>query len=405
MTKTTNNFPKFLLLWSGELISAIGSGLTSFGLGVYVYQTTHSAASMAMVTLAGFLPSLLLSPFAGILADKWDRRLLIMTGDGLSALSILYIWLCIRQGHVTLAAICAGLVISALFSALLEPAYKATITDLLTKEQYAKASGLVSLAGSARYLVSPMLAGFILHASGIETLLLIDVCTFFPTVLAAAFVRKEMGSQQAEISLSGSWQVILHPKGLPVLVFLSAAITFFMGCFQILAQPMILSFADSTVLGTAETVCASGMLVTSLYVGIKGIRHNYVDTLSVSLVLAGLMMILFSMQDNIFLMGISGFLFFGMLPYANTSLDYLVRTNIDGRSQGRAWGLIGFISQTGYVAAYLLAGTASDLIAKVSSLSVGRSAALVVMAAGLAQVLTAIILWRLKSVRQLQEAA
>ena len=69
-----SNFPKFMLLWTGELISAIGGGLTSFGLGVYVYQQTGSAGSMALVTLLAFLPTLLLSVPAGVLADRYDRR-------------------------------------------------------------------------------------------------------------------------------------------------------------------------------------------------------------------------------------------------------------------------------------------------------------------------------------------
>ena len=65
-----NNFKKFLLLWAGELISSVGGGLTSFGLGVYIFQKTGSAASMALVTLLGFLPTLLLSVPAGVLADR-----------------------------------------------------------------------------------------------------------------------------------------------------------------------------------------------------------------------------------------------------------------------------------------------------------------------------------------------
>ena len=151
-----SNFPKFMLLWAGEMISAVGGGLTSFGLGVYVFNQTGSAASMALVTLLTFLPTLLLSVPAGVLADRYDRRLLMMMGDGCSALGILYILLCMTQDEAALWQICIGVFISSTFSALLEPSYRATVTDLLTKEEYSKASGLVSLAGSARYLISPV---------------------------------------------------------------------------------------------------------------------------------------------------------------------------------------------------------------------------------------------------------
>ncbi|GKS09484.1 hypothetical protein YDYSY3_04840 [Paenibacillus chitinolyticus] len=74
-------FGKFILLWSGQLVSAIGSGLTSFGLGVYIYQQTGQASAMALVTLLAFMPSLLLSPVTGVLADRYDRRILMVLGD------------------------------------------------------------------------------------------------------------------------------------------------------------------------------------------------------------------------------------------------------------------------------------------------------------------------------------
>ena len=84
-----HNYHRFLLLWAGELVSSIGSGLTSFCLGVYVFRQTGSAADMALVSLLAFLPTLLRSVPAGVLADRYDRRLLMMVGDGCSALGIL----------------------------------------------------------------------------------------------------------------------------------------------------------------------------------------------------------------------------------------------------------------------------------------------------------------------------
>ncbi len=115
MKNQKSNFPKFLLLWAGELISSIGGGLTSFGLSVYVFKQTESAGSMALVTLLAFLPTLTLSIPAGVLADRCDRRLLMMVGDGCSALGILYILLCILHGKAALWQICIGVFISSTF--------------------------------------------------------------------------------------------------------------------------------------------------------------------------------------------------------------------------------------------------------------------------------------------------
>lgn len=406
-----SNFPQFLLLWVGELISAVGGGLTSFGLGVYVFQQTGSAASMALVTLLAFLPTLLLSVPAGVLADRYDRRLLMMLGDGCSALGILYILLCMTQGQAALWQICIGVFVSSTFSALLEPSYRATVTDLLTKEEYSKASGLVGLAGSSRYLISPVLAGALLAASDIKLLLIIDICTFFPTVFAAAFVRKGIARKVMEHkdsfmdSLRKGWQAVTGNRGILILITVSAALTCFMGTFQILAQPLILDFANSTTLGIGETVCASGMLVSSLFLGAKGIQEGYVKKLCLSLLAAGIGMVGFGLRENIYFICLFGFLFFATLPFANNCLDYLVRVNIPDDLQGRAWGLIGFLSQIGYVVAYGAAGAMADGIAARFQISVGRGAAWVIMVAGVLLGLTALLLYSFRSVRALEGGA
>lgn len=405
-----SNFSKFILLWAGELISGVGGGLTSFGLGVYVFQKTGSAASMALVTLLAFLPTLLFSVPAGVLADRYDRRLLMMIGDGCSALGIFYILVCMRSGEAALYQICIGVFVSAVFSALLEPAYRATVTDLLTKEEYSRAGGMVSIAGSARYLISPVLAGALLAVSDMRLLLLIDICTFFPTVIGAAVVRKEIavkekaGEESFIESFRQGWRAVTGRRGILILITVSALITFFMGTFQILAQPVILNFADSTVLGIGETVCACGMLVSGLFLGVKGIKSGHARILSVSLFIAGIGMAGFGVRENIFCACGFGFLFFAMLPFANNCLDYLIRRNIPDALQGRAWGLIGFISQIGYVAAYGLAGAAADKAAEKFRVSVGRGAAGIVMAAGALLGLTAFFLYFVKSVRALEEA-
>ena len=402
------NFRKFLLLWSGELVSSIGGGLTSFGLGVYVFRETGSASGTALVTLLGFLPTLLLSVPSGVLADRYDRRLLMMIGDGCSALGVLYILFCMLRGSASLTQICIGVSFSAVFSALLEPSYRATITDLLTKKEFSRANGLISLAGSARYLFSPVIAGFLIAISDIKLLLIIDVCTFFLTILSAAVVRKGLNAKPAEKreaffqSMKEGWRVLRRKKGLLPLVALSSAVTLFMGILQVLEKPLILSFADETTLGIAETVCACGMLISGVILGFKGLKGHYVRTLGLALMLCGVFMFGFSLFENIFIVCAFGFLFFATLPFANNCLDYLARTNIPDEAQGRVWGMIGFISQLGYVVAYGVCGAAADLLGKVLDCGVGRGAAMVVMIGGVLLAVTATFVWIPKSIRELE---
>lgn len=402
------NFNRFLLLWAGEFVSSIGGGLTSFGLGVYVFEQTGSATDMALVTLLAFLPTLLLSVPAGVLADRYDRRLLMMLGDGCSAVGILFILFCMLRGGASLTEICIGVTVSAVFSSLLEPSYRATVTDLLDAEEYSRASGMVSIAGSARYLISPILAGVLLTVSDIRLLLILDICTFFLTVICTGVVRKGLTEKTTEEkepffkALRMGWQAVTEKRGVFLLILLSSVMTCFMGAFQILAEPLILDFENSITLGIGETVCASGMLVSSVVLGVKGIKKGYLKILSVSLTIAGIAMIIFGLKENIYLICVAGFLFFAMLPFANNCLDFLIRTNIADELQGRAWGFIGFLSQIGYVVAYGLAGVLADGIGEQFQLGVGRGAAAVIMVSGVLLGIMALAIYPIKSVRELE---
>lgn len=424
MNHTSKPFGKFLLLWSGELISAIGGGLTSFGLGVYVYQQSGMASHVSLVMLLAFLPSLLLSAPAGVLADHYDRRILMILGDSLSAIGPLFILIVLWDGQAAFWQICVGVTISSVFSSLLEPAYRATVTDLLTEEQYTKASGFVQLAGSAKYLISPVLAGILLKAWDIRLLLILDICTFFVTVTATLAVRKGLTAKpQAEnasfaASFRDGWRAIAKNKGVLTLVLVGAVITLCLGFIQTLASPMILSFSDSGALGSVQSLAAIGLLVTSLLLGVFSIKKDYVKILCGSLFCAGVFMALFGFRENLIMITVAGFLFFSMLPFANMSIDYLLRTNINNEFQGRAWGLVGLISQLGYVFAYGFSGLLADHIftplllengklsksvGSVLGTGKGRGSGFLIIIAGILLCIASVLLYQFQSIQRLEK--
>ena len=411
MTKTNNNYGKFLLLFAGEFISVIGGGLTSFGLGLYIFQQTGSASHMALLSLLGFLPGLLLRVPAGVLADRYDRRLLMMIGDGLSGLGVLFILLCMLSGNCQLWQIYVGTTISSVFSALLEPSFTATITDLLTKEQYSKANGLMSLAGSSRYLFAPVIAGFLLAVADIKLILIIDICTFFITIVVTAVVRKSIKSNAGKVSepffasMKEGWKAISGKRGMMVLIVTTSVICLFMGVFQVLGESFVLAFADSKTLGIVETVAASGMLVTSIILGFKGIKKNYQRTLGIGLAVAGVGMTMFALTQNVYIICIFGFIFFAALPFANNSLDYLIRANIPAELQGRAWGFAGFISQLGYVIAYALCGVVADAIGNATGRGVGAGSSITIIGSGVCLVVVALLMSGFRQIKALEASA
>lgn len=418
------SFYKFLILWFGGFISAIGTGLSSFGLGIYVLNSTSSISAKAFISLLAFLPGLLLSPFAGVLADRYDRRLLMILGDGLSALGLLYILLSIMGGHIELWQIGLGVTISSVFSSLVSPAFDATITDLLTKDEFTKASGLVQVSGAAKFLISPVLAGLLLTVADIRLLLLIDICTIFFTVVSTLVVRRGLVSRIHEKSSSFfeefrfGLSTLAQNKGVLALTLMGALITLFIGFIQELSTPVILAFTNEATLGLIITISASGMLVTSLAIGIFPIKKDYVKILCLSLFIAGIFMSGFALRENALIICIFGFLFFTMLPFANTCIDYLIRTNVPNDVQGRIWGFIGIITQLGYVVAYVLIGLLADTvftpllieggplagsIGKIIGVGNGRGTALLIIISGILLSLTAVTLYRIQSVQNLDQ--
>ncbi len=425
LTNGNRSFKKFLIIWSGEFVSSIGSGLTAFALAIYVYKTTQSATYVSLVTLCAFFPTILLSPVSGVLADRFDRRLLMIIGDSFSALGLIYILIRMKAGHITIFHICIGVTFSALFCALTETSYKASITDLLSEEEFAKASGLVQVAGSSKYLLSPFIAGFLLRIFDVSTILIMDICTFFVTIITVTFVRKSIMTPQItrkvqsfKKDLKEGWQTVSTTRGILILTILISVVTFYMGFLQTLYTPLILPLANVKTLGIIQSVSAVGLLVSSLVIGIFNIKDNHVNTLSIGLGFAGVFFCLMGFTTNLYFITITGFLFFSTLPFINTSADVLIRKNIPNEMQGRAWGIIGVISQLGYVVAYSVSGLLADFvfnpmlevdgllsssIGQIIGTGEGRGIGLLFILSGIFIGLLSLIIYRVKSIRSLEE--
>lgn len=415
---------KFMMIWAGELISNIGSGMTAFALSVYVYQLTGSVTWVSVVTLLAYLPTILLNPLGGILADRFDRRLMMICGDFFSALGLLYILISILMGHTGIAPIVIGVTINSVFVSLLDPSYKATVTDLLTEEEYARASGLVQMAGNAKYLISPAIAGVILGFSDIRMILIIDILTFFVTVFAITFVRRNIQKVKPRVDkfnlikeFREGIQYIIREKGVKSLVILMAFMCFFIAFIQTLMIPMILPIFSVKAVGFMESVSAVGMLVGSVVIGILGIKKNYSRILMVSLILCGCFMALIGTSTYMVFILSASILFFAALPFVNTCADVLIRVSIPNEVQGRVWGLISLLTQIGYVIAYSACGILADnvfepmmqengllasSIGKVIGTGEGRGIGLMIILAGVLMVVVALVLGSRKSIREIE---
>lgn len=368
MNTGDENFNRFLVIWSGQLISSIGSGLTAFALGVFIFEKTQSAVGFSLIILFSFLPSIILLPFGGVMADKFDRKKMMLFGDAGAITGLLFILLIILSGSMKLWHLYIGTALSSAFAAIRNPSYKATVTDLVSKGLYSRASGLIQLAGSAQYLISPVMAGFLMSIYDIKLVLSIDIMTFVIAFVAVFMIkRQDAVSHKYERTnffpaMVESFGYIKSHPGVFRLVLLTAIVCFFVGLFQSLFGPMILTLADSNTLGMALSLSASGMLISSLFIGTFGIGESRALTLSLFLTLAGLFYSLIGIFTAVVLITAFGFLFFSTLPFVNTSLEVLIRSNVDNERQGRIWSMVAVLSQAGYVLAFGSAGFLADYL-------------------------------------------
>lgn len=417
---------KFIVLVLGQFISSIGSGLTDFGLAIYVYILTGSVMATSIISICAFLPSVVLAPIGGVLADHYDRRLMMIFGELFSGLSLLICIGTIASNNPSFIVICIGVAVNSIFAALIEPSFKASISDLLTEEDFAKAGGITQIAANAKLLVSPLIAGILMQFTTVNTLIWIDILTFFTTVFVILYIKKGRETKkQANKNLDFVRELqfglkAINKKGIVAIIVVMTLAVFCLGFVQILSKPLALSFTGEKELGIITTICACGMLVGSLFVScLKNIK-SYQKILAFGLVFCGLFLGLMGVKENIYWMTVCGFLMFLCMPIIQVAADVMIRKSLPNEVQGRAFGMIGFISQLGYIVAYLLSGVLSDqvfepfmrgdstialLIGKVIGDGVGRGIALLLFFVGVLLAILGVVFSRIRCVKALEDKA
>jgi len=423
-TDRNKSMKKFTVLVAGQFISSIGSGLTDFGLAIYVLQLNGSVTATSILSICAFLPSIVLAPVGGVLADHYDRRLMMIMGELFSGLGLVICLASVMSTNPSLFLICTGVAISSLFSALMEPAFKATITDLLCEEDYARAGGMVQIAFNSKLLISPAVAGLLLRVTSVSTLIIIDIFTFFTTVFVIAFVRKGMAVKHKNAEslnfareMKEGVKAIRGKSGIAAMIVIMSIAVFCLGFVQILSKPLILAFAGETELGILATVSAFGMMAGSIAISMMKNIKSHVRLLSSGLFCCGIFFALMGVRENLFLIAAFGFMMFVFLPFVQIGAEVLIRKNLANEVQGRAFGLISFITQMGYIFAYILSGVLADYVFEPFMLGSspmalkagiligtgdGRGIALLILIAGLLLAVVGIIVFRLKSIKTLE---
>lgn len=322
------NMRTFRIIWLGELISIIGSGLTSFALGVWIYQKTGEATPFAMTVLFSTLPRMLVMPLAGMLADRWNRRLLMILGDTGSALTTLVIAILAVLGRLDLVWIYLLVAVSSVFSTFQEPAYRASVTMLVEKKDLARASGMMNGSEAVQMLLSPLLAGLLFNLIGLGGIILIDFATFFFAVGALLIVRipqpkrgiEEAAAEAAgkKASLSGdmafAWNYLRARPGLFWMLWFFALVNFLLNLSAVLTGPLVLSFSTPAAYGLVQVVFGVGMLAGSVVIGAWGGPKKRVAGIFAFLALSAVGLALSGLRPSVWLVGLGLFVMLFFIP-------------------------------------------------------------------------------------------
>src|SRR5215216_6792105 len=168
----------FTLVWLGQIVSVLATNMSLFALTIWVFEKTRSATALGLMQVFFITPLLIITPFAGVMVDRHNRKLMMMVSDliaGLATISVLLLQFfgVLEVWHLYVAAIFQGL-----GNAFQWPAYSAAISTMIPKEQYGRANGLMSLIDAGPGVIAPLLAGALLPIIGLSGILSLDVSTF-----------------------------------------------------------------------------------------------------------------------------------------------------------------------------------------------------------------------------------
>src|SRR3954467_8648326 len=145
----------YTAVWFGQMVSLIGTALTDFGVGVWIYQKTGSATPFAMILLCTVVPGILVSPVAGALADRWDRRRTMVLADAGAALSTLFMAVLLFAGRLELWHILLAVSFASTCRAFQGPAWMASTAQLVPQEHLGRANGMMNFARGVAGIAAP----------------------------------------------------------------------------------------------------------------------------------------------------------------------------------------------------------------------------------------------------------
>jgi DHA3 family macrolide efflux protein-like MFS transporter len=363
-------FKHFFILWSGQVLSLFGSGLTGFAVGVWVYESRGSVTDFTLIFAFGAVPGLLIGPFVGVLIDEWSRRWVLVLSDAVAALGTVALIGLLALDRLELWHIYAIVMVGASAMSVHRPAYQSTVALLLPKKHFARASGMLQFGQSASQVLAPLAAGFLLPLVSLGGIVAIDLLTFLvamATLLVIAIPKVEKvpapGPRKSIFAQAAiGWTYIRERPALVSLVLFFAMVNLLFAFSLVLTTPLVLSFAGPPQLGLVLATGSVGALLGSLAMSVwGGPKKPIYGILGFSPVL-GLAYLVVGARPSLATVTAGVFLLFLAVPVINASNHAIWQSKVDPRVQGRVFAVSQLVSQFTAPIAFVAAGPLADRV-------------------------------------------
>ncbi len=374
----------FTIVWIGQIVSLLGTAMSNFALTLWAYEVTGKATPLAMIGFFFLTPIVFGGPFVGVLVDRGNRRLMMMLSDLGAALATLIVLILYFTGNLQIWHLYVTATISGIFQGFQWPAYSAAITLMLPKEQYARANGMMEMAGNASQVFAPLLAGALIRPLGLVGVLIIDLVAAVVAISALLFVhipqpaKTEAGREGEGTFLKetvyGFRYILARPSLLGLqTVFLVGNL--FGGLAYAVTAPMILGRTGNNelIFGSVQSAGAIGGVVGGLVMSAWGGPKRRVHGVLLGHFYAGLLgQMVLGLGQALPVWTAGSFLWAFFNPIVNGSNQAIWQAKVAPDVQGRVFTARQFIAWLVLPISNLLAGPLADRVLEPAMAEGGR---------------------------------
>jgi DHA3 family macrolide efflux protein-like MFS transporter len=362
--------PAFTVIWVGQIASLIGTALFSFAIGIWLYQQTGLATTFTSMVFFSNIPRIVLSPFAGTLVDRWNRKLTMMISDLASGVTTAIILILMWNGSLGIWELYVLMAISSAFESFQFPAFSSSITLLVEKKHYARTSAMLSLAEEGARVLAPVLAAALIVTIGMEGIILIDISTFALAIGSLLLVPipqpkqsrtgKEAGGSLLKEAGYGFRFIFSNPSLLGLQI--NFTMVNLLAMSTVLRTPMLLARSgnDETVLGIVSTIAAIGGVAGGLAMSIWGGPQRRIHGVLGGLIVAYIGRAAMGLGQGVVVWSITGFLVLFFIAVCNASNQAIWQSKTPADVQGRVFAARRVTGQLSFPLAALIAGPLSD---------------------------------------------